>query len=100
MAQLAQRNARQLKELFQPFLLRLLVVTSITSLLPLLPPLTQSLHSESPMISAQLLRGPMEKLKNKIPSGYPQFAVTSIPEANTHETGLPRIQQLVLHKIV
>jgi len=48
------------------------------------------------MISAQLLRAPMKKSKNKIPSGYPQFPVTGISEANTDETGLPRTQQLVL----
>lgn len=89
-AQLAEGNARQLTP-FQPFLLRLLVITSVTSLLPLLPSLARSLHSKSLTISAQLLRAPMEKSKNKIPSGYPQFPITSIPEANTDETGLPTV---------
>lgn len=49
------------------------------------------------MISAQLLKDPREKPKNKIPSGYPHFPVTSIPQANTDEIELPRIQQSALY---
>lgn len=81
---------------FQPFLLRLLITIYDTSLLPLLPSLTGSLPSKSPMISAELLRAPIEKSENKILSGYLYVPVTNIPEENTDDTGLHKTQQLVL----